>query len=174
LELGINRWGHGSPSRTIFNIQTQETVQNCSIFSGFFLRGGLGRWVVGANMRGKIPVALQLKIPHHFVKRCARGCTRSHESPAALGASKTPKTLFFNPNQFSTHGGPCWCGQSTSAAGLVHGLPPGRSVPSRGAYERGLGGAPCRELTTTAASGFFRHLYPAQHDNAVAVIRVNS
>jgi hypothetical protein len=52
--------------------------------------------VIGANMGCKLFVALQLEVAHHFIERCA-GVTRRFKSPAAFGATKTPKTFFVDP-----------------------------------------------------------------------------
>jgi hypothetical protein len=65
--------------------------------------------VIGANMQCKLFVSLQLEVAHHFIERCASGCTRGFESPATFGATKTPKTLMFNPHQFPIHGRLCRC-----------------------------------------------------------------
>jgi hypothetical protein len=54
-------------------------------------------------MRGKLSVALQLEVAHHFVERPAVGRTRRLETPATFGATKTPKTLLFNPYQLPPH-----------------------------------------------------------------------
>jgi hypothetical protein len=89
LGFGINRWDHGSPSRTIFNIPTQETVQNCSIFSEFFLRDAPSRWVVGAKMRCKIAVELQLKVANNFVKDVPVGAPEA--CPPHWGQAKPRK-----------------------------------------------------------------------------------
>ncbi len=65
-------------------------------------------------MRCKLLVALQLKVPHHFIERVARGRAGRIEDPGAFGATKTPKTLLFNPYQLPIHGGPRGCGLSLS------------------------------------------------------------
>jgi hypothetical protein len=77
--------------------------------SAFFAPCALGSWVIGANMQCKLLVALQLKVPHHFIEKFASGRARRVEDPDAFGATKTPKTLLFNPYQFPTHGGPRLC-----------------------------------------------------------------
>jgi hypothetical protein len=76
------------------------------------LRGGnysefrtVGSWVIGANMGSKLSVTLRLDIAHHFIERLAGGRSRRFEPPAALGATKTSKTLLFNPYQFPAHAG---------------------------------------------------------------------
>jgi hypothetical protein len=66
----------------------------------------LGSWVIGANMQGKLFVALQLEVAHHFIERCAGWRTRSLEAPTTFGATKTPKTLLLNPYQLPAHGPP--------------------------------------------------------------------
>ena len=91
------------------------------LFRGFFLpkkkvdrlrRGGrvfapaLVCRVIGANMRRKLPVALRLEIPHHFIKRLARGRARRVEDPRTFGATETPKTLPFDPYQLPSHCAP--------------------------------------------------------------------
>ncbi len=60
-------------------------------------------------MQCKLFVSLELEVAHHFIERCASGCTRGFESPATFGATKTPKTLLFNPHQFPIHGRLCRC-----------------------------------------------------------------
>jgi len=59
--------------------------------------------VNGANVRCKLPIAPQFKVPHHFIERLARGRAGRVEDPGALGATPTSKTLPFNPNQFPVH-----------------------------------------------------------------------
>jgi hypothetical protein len=68
-----------------------------------------GSWVIGANMQGKLFVALQLKVPHHFIEGCAGERTRRLEPPPTFGATKTPKTLLLNPYQLPAHGRLCRC-----------------------------------------------------------------
>ena len=58
-------------------------------------------------MQCELSVALQLKVPHHFIERLANGRARRVEDPGAFGATPTPKTLLFNPYQFPTHGSLC-------------------------------------------------------------------
>jgi len=60
-------------------------------------------------MGGKLFVALQLEVAHHFIERCAGGRTRRFEPPATFGATKTPKTLLLNPYQRPAHGRLCRC-----------------------------------------------------------------
>jgi hypothetical protein len=67
----------------------------------------LGSWVIGATMQCKLFVALQLEVAHHFIERCAGGRSRRSAPPATFGATKTPKTLLFNPHQFPAHGRLC-------------------------------------------------------------------
>ena len=69
----------------------------------------LGSRVVGANMRRKFVVALQLKVAHHFIERRAGGTTGGFEPPVTFGATKTPKTLQLNPYQLPAHGRPHRC-----------------------------------------------------------------
>jgi hypothetical protein len=45
----------------------------------------------------KLFVALQLEVPHHFIERFPRGRRRRIKPPGAFRASKTTKTLFFDP-----------------------------------------------------------------------------
>jgi hypothetical protein len=45
----------------------------------------------------KCLVALQLKVPHHFIERFASGRARRVEDPGAFGAA--PTTAFFDPNE---------------------------------------------------------------------------
>jgi hypothetical protein len=63
-----------------------------------------GTWVIRASMRGKLFVALQLEVLHHFIKRITSGRARRVKHPSTFGATKTPKTLLYNPHQFSAHG----------------------------------------------------------------------
>jgi hypothetical protein len=72
--------------------------------------------VIGANMQCKLPVALRLEVAHHFIEGFASGRTRSVEDPDTFGATKTPKSLLFNPYQLPTHGPPCRC--APTSAGL--------------------------------------------------------
>jgi hypothetical protein len=65
-------------------------------------------------MQGKLLVALQLEVVHHFIERCAGGRSRRSEPPATFRASKTAKTLLFNPHQFPPHGRLCRCAASPS------------------------------------------------------------
>jgi hypothetical protein len=57
-------------------------------------------------MQCKLVVALQLKVPHHFIEKFARERASRVEDPSALGAAKTPKVLFLNPYQLATHDAP--------------------------------------------------------------------
>jgi len=61
-------------------------------------------------MGGKLFVALQLEVAHHFVETCASGRTGRFEPPATFGAPKTHKTLLLNPIQLPAHG-LCRCPQ---------------------------------------------------------------
>jgi hypothetical protein len=58
-------------------------------------------------MGRKLRVALQLKVAHHFIERCASGRTRRFEAPVTLGATKTPKTPLLNPHEIPAHGRLC-------------------------------------------------------------------
>jgi hypothetical protein len=49
----------------------------------------------------KLFVALQLEVPHNFIKGIARGRARRVEHPGAFGAAPTPKTVCFDPNEIS-------------------------------------------------------------------------
>jgi hypothetical protein len=51
---------------------------------GFLLGALLAFRGSGANVPDKFIVTLQLKVAHHFIERCAGGCTRSLEPPAAF------------------------------------------------------------------------------------------
>jgi hypothetical protein len=59
--------------------------------------------VIGANMGCKLFVALQLEVPHHFIKGIASGRARGVEHPSAFGASKTAKTPFVDPYKLAGH-----------------------------------------------------------------------
>jgi hypothetical protein len=48
-------------------------------------------------MRGKLLVALQLEVLHHFIERFTRGRSRRLKPPGAFRASKTVKAPFFDP-----------------------------------------------------------------------------
>jgi hypothetical protein len=61
-----------------------------------------GSRVIGANMGGKFLVALQLKVPHHFIERVTRERSRSLKPPGAFGATKTMKTAFFDPDELAS------------------------------------------------------------------------
>lgn len=61
--------------------------------------------VIGANMGGKLFVALRLEVAHHFVEGAAGRRSGSFEPPATFGTTKTPKTLLLNPHQLPPHGG---------------------------------------------------------------------
>jgi hypothetical protein len=68
--------------------------------------------VVGTNMQGKLLVALQFEVAHHFSEGAAGGCARRVEDPSAFGATKALKTRLVNPYELSIHGGlsaPMWC-----------------------------------------------------------------
>ncbi len=59
--------------------------------------------MIGANVRGKLLVALQLEVSHHFIERRAGQGFRRFEPPATFRTTKTPKTLLFNPHQLPAH-----------------------------------------------------------------------
>ena len=59
--------------------------------------------VIGANMGSKRLVALQLKVLHHFIERLTRGWSGRFEPPGAFRASKTAKTVFFEPYELAWH-----------------------------------------------------------------------
>jgi hypothetical protein len=56
-------------------------------YSAFLLPSALGSWVFGANMRFKLFVALQLKVPQHFIERFSNGRLRGFEDPGAFRAT---------------------------------------------------------------------------------------
>jgi hypothetical protein len=60
--------------------------------------------VIGANVRSKLFVTPQLKVPHHFIEGFAIRRARRAEDPGALRAAKTSKMLFLNPLQLPNHG----------------------------------------------------------------------
>jgi hypothetical protein len=70
--------------------------------------------VIGANMGRKLFVALRLEVAHHFIEGCAGGHIKRIESPATLGAAKTPKTLLLNPYQLPAHGRRCRCAPTST------------------------------------------------------------
>jgi hypothetical protein len=61
----------------------------------------LASGVRGANMGCKRPFALQLMVPHQFVKGLALGRGRIGEHPRAFGAAPTRKMVLFDPNEFA-------------------------------------------------------------------------
>jgi hypothetical protein len=63
----------------------------------------LGSRVIGANMQGKLFVALQLKISHQLVERLTGRRTGRVEDPGAFGATKALKTRLLNPYQLPAH-----------------------------------------------------------------------
>jgi hypothetical protein len=58
----------------------------------------------GANVGGKLAVALQLEVPHHFIEGIARGRAGGLEDPGACGATKTSKATFFDPYELASGG----------------------------------------------------------------------
>jgi len=64
-------------------------------------RVAFGSWMIGANMQPKLLVALQPEVPHRFAQRFASGRARRVEDPGALGTTPTPKTVMFDPYQFT-------------------------------------------------------------------------
>jgi hypothetical protein len=65
--------------------------------------GALDSRVIGANMGCKLFVALQLEVSHHFIERFTRGRGRRIKPPGAIRASKTAKTVFFDPYKRAWH-----------------------------------------------------------------------
>ena len=59
--------------------------------------------MVGANMGGELIVALQLEVPHHFVKGFADGRAGGLEHPGTFGATKTSKTHSVDPYNSAGH-----------------------------------------------------------------------
>jgi len=57
---------------------------------------------------GKLLVALQLEIPHHFIKGFARGRAGGLEGPGACGTTKTTKMTSFNPHELASRGHQKW------------------------------------------------------------------
>jgi hypothetical protein len=64
-----------------------------------------GSRVIGANMRCKLLVALQLEAPHDFIERLTRRCSRRIKPPGAFRASKTAKTRLFDPYKLAGYTG---------------------------------------------------------------------
>ena len=62
-----------------------------------------GSRVIGAEVRCKLLVALQLEVSHHFVEGFPRRRRRRIKTPGAFRASKTTKTLFFDPYNVAGH-----------------------------------------------------------------------
>ena len=69
---------------------------NCSAF------GALGSGVLGANMGGKVVVALLLEVSQHFVKRLTSWRIRSVEHPSAFRATPTMKAASFDPYELAS------------------------------------------------------------------------
>lgn len=65
------------------------------------MRGLLVLGVIGANMRRKFLVALQLKVPLRFVERFASERPRRVEYPGTFGATPTLKTVMFDPHELT-------------------------------------------------------------------------
>jgi hypothetical protein len=65
--------------------------------------------VIGADMRFKLFVPLQLEVAHDFIERFAFRSTGRFEPPSTFRATKTPKTLQFDPYQLPAHGCLCLC-----------------------------------------------------------------
>ena len=70
--------------------------------------------MIGANMQCELLVALQLEVAHHFIERCAAGCTRGFEPPGTFGTTKTPKTRLLEPYQLPAHGRLCRCAPTST------------------------------------------------------------
>ena len=62
-----------------------------------------GTWVIRANMRGKLFVALQLEVLHHFIKRITSGRARRVKHPSTFRATKTPKKFPIDPHKPAEH-----------------------------------------------------------------------
>ena len=56
-------------------------------------------------MGGKLFVALQLEVSHHFIERHAGRRSSRLEPPATFRTTKALKTLLLNPHQLPAHGG---------------------------------------------------------------------
>jgi hypothetical protein len=61
----------------------------------------LGFGVLGANMGGKLLVALLLEVPQHIIKRFASWRISSVEYPGAFGATPTMETAFVDPYELA-------------------------------------------------------------------------
>jgi len=62
----------------------------------------LGPGVLGANMGGKLFVALRLEVPRQFIKGFASESIRRGEHPNAFGAAPTMKTAFVDPYELAS------------------------------------------------------------------------
>jgi len=51
----------------------------------------------------KLFVALQLEVSHNFIEGFTRGRSRRIKPPGAIRASKTAKTVFFDPYKRAWH-----------------------------------------------------------------------
>jgi hypothetical protein len=120
----IHFLAQGNNSRFLFGIGIHRRCPRRSLSSRtlrrkFYVSGfessGLNQFrvcscllgVIGANMRCKLLVALQLEVAHHFVERFTGRWTRGVEPPGTFRATKTPKPLLFNPYQLPVHGFQC-------------------------------------------------------------------
>ena len=112
----------------------------------------LGSRVVGANMRRKFVVALQLKVAHHFIERRAGGTTGGFEPPVTFGATKTPKTLSLNPYKLPSHGRLCRCAPMWSDACSGSRLPSREETFSFRSPSRGVAEDLSREVRSLHAS----------------------
>jgi len=82
----------------------------------------LGSRVFSANVDCKICIPLLLVVVKNFVQRFAGGRSRKNEHPRAFRASPAPKTLFFDPYQFTAHGPSTlaiWCGYALVRDGVA-------------------------------------------------------
>jgi hypothetical protein len=68
------------------------------------VRCGLVPRVSSANVRGKLLVALRLKVPRHCIESLADRRISSVEDPPTLGAAPTTKARLVYPHQVARHG----------------------------------------------------------------------
>jgi hypothetical protein len=63
----------------------------------------MASWVIGANVKGKRFVALQLEVAHHFIERWAGRRARRLEPPATFRTAKTAKMRLIDPHELPIH-----------------------------------------------------------------------
>jgi hypothetical protein len=141
----MERQGWGAPSQVNDEreaVADRDVAVACGLkYSEFVL---VGPGVIGANMQGKLFVALQLEVAHHFTEGCAGGRTRRLELPAAFRTPKTAKPRLINPHQPPAHGCPFRCAQVSLTTRL---LPACCREAKRSPFHRGVLNGCSRKLS---------------------------